>query len=113
MNDAFMAAQGKSHYFYWDYTRENPQNAFFYGAEPRYEAEANKFQFGLSSSGPDQTTNYQTCIESGLGSFAPCHITVNFLATLLGEGIYDPTNGTVSNGDVRRTGKGILKSSQE
>ncbi len=64
----------------------------------------------LSSSGPDRVTNEQAAALAA-GRDPIDTQAIDFIETLQNLNntfpIYDPTNGTVSDGDVMRTGKGI------
>jgi len=67
----------------------------------------------LYSQGPDRVSRLQE-IEIGLGG-DPADVSPQAFIDWLGEtaglapAIYDPTNGTVSSGDILRTGKGVFE----
>ncbi len=115
-NERPVFSGGASHYFYWNYSSDNAVNAQLFpntilnsASGPISYLEAGDIvRWSITSSGPDQISNYQLCVDAGGTFLNPCHPN-NLLNAIDGIGIYDPTNGTISNGDIRRNGTGQLE----
>lgn len=60
-------------------------------------------RYALISTGPDRITEFDRVdLDDIGGADAEAQVVIN------GTGLYDPTNGTISVGDLLRTGKGII-----
>jgi type II secretory pathway pseudopilin PulG len=111
-NARFLRSSGEAHYFYVNFTRQNPLMNYLMTANaiPR-ASELGVLAWSIASAGPDRLYQWQICREDDGLSFGQC------MAQLVGNNldgtnIYDPTNGTISSGEIRRTSKGIQDSAQ-
>lgn len=65
--------------------------------------------FYFQSVGPDGSGIYDQLVASGIPAGAPAYI-ASIKKFAEGDFIYDPTNGTVSLGEISRTAKGFMTS---
>lgn len=106
VDDSFVSSGGKSFYFYLPFTDDDPvvNIGITLNLVPRL-AEAEDLGWILVGSGPDRVMSFYLCQNAG-GSTTSC--LVELADDILdGGSLYDPTNGTISYGDIRRTAKGI------
>lgn len=104
-NSEFLGEGGQAHYFYGSYTQCDAVISLLLAGNlsPRLP-EAHDLRYSVVGAGPDRIYTYQLCIENG-GTVIGC-LDVIIEEVLEGGSIYDPTNGTISFGDIRRTTKG-------
>lgn len=107
-NSQFLGSGGKAHYFYVPLNKCDPVVAFALQLNLISRlALSEPLEWEVVGAGPDRIYEYQIC-----------RLTMSVIACLSsgnedilqGRGLYDPTNGTVSFGDLRRNGKGIQTS---
>jgi prepilin-type N-terminal cleavage/methylation domain-containing protein len=105
-NSEFLGSGGEAHYFY---TPLNDCDPFVkLGLDNDLIArldEALDLRWMILSAGPDRIYQYQICIE--LGNDVLTCLSEGNEGYLEGRNLYDPTNGTISFGDIRRSGHGL------
>lgn len=105
-NVEFLGSGGKAHYFYTPLVEQDPVIAL--GLNLNLIArlrDALPLRWTMVGAGPDRIYAYQLCRDAG-GSVVQC-LNEGNEDYLNGGGIYDPTNGTISFGDLRRFSYGI------